>query len=185
MEHILQWDKEFFIYLNHLGNRTFDSFWLFYTNQHNWIFLYLIVIAMYLYFLGWKKTLFSLILIGMGLGICNELTDFIKEYFHRLRPSDNPLLEGKIRELIHPHNGSFISGHASNSTLFVWFSIYLLKKHTKIIYLLILWWLLFMYSRIYVGVHYPSDIFGGIIFGLFILLIIKKIHKKIINKLFT
>ncbi len=181
IEHIIHWDQDIFVYLNHLGSKTYDNFWLFFTNQKNWIFLYLFVAGLYFYFLGWKKALFALIFIGIGLGICNETTDFFKSFFNRLRPSDAPFLEGKIRELLHPHNKSFISGHASNSTVFVWFSIFLLKKHTKLIYLLTIWWLIFMYSRIYVGVHYPSDIIAGIIWGLLITLIISKLYKKLVK----
>ncbi len=183
IEHLLQWDKDLFIYLNHLGNSNFDAFWLFFTNQKNWIFLYLFIAGLYFYYLGWKKALVALIIIGLALGFCDQTTNLFKAYFHRLRPSDNPLLEGRIRELMHPHNKSFISGHASNSTIFVWFSIFLLKKYTKYIYFLVIWWLIFMYSRIYVGVHYPADILGGITWGLLITLLISKLHHKIINYL--
>jgi len=166
MEQVLQWDQDLFVFLNKLGISGWDTFWLWMTNQRHWIFLYLLVLLAYFYYLGWRKALISIVLIAIFLGICDQTTNLFKTYFHRLRPSQDPVLEGKIRELLHPHNYSFISGHASNSTLFVWFSIYLLKKYTKWVYLLVIWWLLFMYSRIYVGVHYPLDIIFGIVWGL-------------------
>ncbi len=179
LEQILEWDKQILIYLNNLGTTSFDEFWLFVTNQRNWIFLYIIIGILYFRFLGWKRGLLALIIIGIGLGFCDRSTNFFKDFFDRLRPTEDPALEGQIRELLHPHNKSFISGHASNSTIFVWFSIWLLKKYSKWIYLLIFWWLLFIYSRIYTGVHYPLDIIGGIIWGSFLTFLLTKIYKKI------
>ena len=182
MEHVLQWDQDLFIFLNQLGTTGLDAFWLWITNQRHWIFLYLLVTTAYFYYLGWRKALISIVLLAIFLGICDQTTNLLKAYFHRLRPSQEPFLEGKIRKLLHPHNFSFISGHASNSTLFVWFSIYLLKKYSKWVYLLVLWWLLFMYSRIYVGVHYPLDIFFGAIWGFLLYKFLIFIHSFTLKK---
>ncbi len=183
IEQILQWDQEIFVYLNHFGQKHFDGFWIFFTNQKNWIPLYLFVAIAYFKYLGWKKALSALAVIGIFLAICDQSTNFIKAYFHRLRPSEDPFLEGKIRELLHPNNHSFISGHASNSTVFVWFSIFLIKKYSPWIFTLLLWWMLFMYSRIYVGVHYPLDIVFGILWGFLLVIPAKLLYQKLAKKM--
>ncbi len=183
MDQILHWDQQIFQFLNGLANPSFDAFWLFVTNQKKWIFLYGIIVLAYVYYLGWRKALVSILIIALFLGICDQTTNLFKAYFHRLRPSQDAGFTGHIRALLHPHNFSFISGHASNSTLFVWFSIYLLRQYTRWIYLLIIWWVLFMYSRIYVGVHYPLDILGGIIWGLILYRLAVFVYRKIINKI--
>ncbi len=183
LEQILQWDQDVFLYLNHLGSRSFDNFWLFVTNQRKWIFLYLIIVLLYFKFLGWKRALLAIVIIALFLGICDQTTNFMKAYFERLRPSSEPGLKDNIRALLHPHNYSFISGHASNSTLFVWFSIYLLRKYTSWIYLLAIWWLLFIYSRIYTGVHYPLDILAGVFWGFFLLFWAKKTYRFLVQKI--
>ena len=181
MDQILHWDQIVFSFLNHLGSRNFDSFWLWITNQRHWVFLYVFVAFSYFYYLGWRKGLVALLLAAAFLGVCDQTTNLIKHVVHRLRPWQDPIFKNNIRALLHPHNYSFISGHASNSTLFVWFSIYLLRQKAKWIYLLLVWWVLFMYSRIYVGVHYPLDILFGILWGLFLFKILIWIHSKVLN----
>ena len=182
MEQILHWDQQIFEFFNGLGSTSFDAFWLFVTNQKKWFFLYILVAWAYVYYLGWRKALISILIIALFLGVCDQTTNWFKIYFHRLRPSQDAGLSVHIRTLLHPHNYSFISGHASNSTLFVWFSIFVLRQYTRWIYLLIIWWIIFMYSRIYVGVHYPLDILGGIIWGLILYRLAVFVYRKMMNK---
>ena len=91
-----------------------------------------------------------------------------KDVFERLRPCHNP----EITDLVHTLYGKcggqygFVSSHATNSFALAIFSGFLLKsKYKYILPLMLLWAALVSYSRIYVGVHYPADILGGMILG--------------------
>jgi undecaprenyl-diphosphatase len=60
----------------------------------------------------------------------------------------------------------FFSGHSSNSMAVAIFGGLLLRAYyKKLIYVLIVVSLIVAYSRIYLGVHYPADIFCGLTFG--------------------
>ena len=58
-----------------------------------------------------------------------------------------------------------MSGHATNSMANTVFIYLLLKKHFKQVWLFFVWPIVFAYSRIYLGVHYPIDILAGALLG--------------------
>ena len=92
---------------------------------------------------------------------------FFKNYFERLRPSYNPLLENTIH-LINGKKGGmfgFISSHAANTFGLATFTA-LLFRNKIFTTSIFVWAILNCYSRIYMGVHYPADILGGMILGL-------------------
>lgn len=116
----------------------------------------------------------------VGIGFVVLLADTIhrecfKEVFERLRPSRNPELEGLIHLVKKPdgkyYTGGrfgFISGHASNFTGIALFVALFLQPKRLIFIGILLWALLISYSRIYLGVHYPGDILGGMILGVLV-----------------
>ena len=102
-----------------------------------------------------------------------------------MRPNNVEALGELIRILQKPTNYSFFSGHASSSFSVTTFVVLALRKYTKWIYLAYIWPLIFVMSRIYVGVHYPSDIFVGALvgtaFAFFFYFLCRKVleHKKL------
>jgi len=115
------------------------------------------------------------LILGIGLCVaCADLsTNVIKHTVQRYRPSHN--LE--IKEQVHTINNykggkfGFFSSHAANSfaitTLCFLTSATLLSRRKRLLFYIAP--ILIGYSRIYLGVHYPSDIvfgaFSGIFFG--------------------
>ena len=164
-ELLKKWDTEAFIYLNSLGSETFDSFWIFVTQINSWIFLFVlfgfVIFRSFPRRRAWTTVIFLL--------LSAVLTYFVKFVtklsVERLRPSHNPALSDSIRVLQFPVDFSFFSGHSSVSFAVVTFLVYSLKFSSKWVCLFYIWPILFSFSRIYVGVHYPSDIVIGAAIG--------------------
>jgi undecaprenyl-diphosphatase len=166
LKHLLDWDRNTFIYLNNLGTESYDLFWVMVTNITSWIPLYILLFT--LIFLKYpKKEAFFISCTIVLLLICVlGLTDIAKTYLERLRPNNDIEINSIIRILKNPPDYSFFSGHASSSfSLSTIFYLFLRKKFS-FIWLLFIWPFLFAYSRIYVGVHYPLDILAGAAVGI-------------------
>ncbi|NMA74691.1 MAG: phosphatase PAP2 family protein [Bacteroidales bacterium] len=102
----------------------------------------------------------------------------IKPYVQRLRPTHYPGIEEYVHT-VYNYAGKkygFLSGHATNSFGFATFSSLLLRKrnYTWCIYI---WAFLICYSRVYLGVHFISDIVAGTILGLTIGFFVYEIYR--------
>lgn len=165
-ESLIQLDKDILVYLNNLGTEQWDPFWLFVTNQLNWIPLFLLIFFLVIKSFGWKRGGFMILSMIILVAFSDQFTNLIKNSVERLRPNNDPEIMDQLRTLINPQSYSFMSGHATTSTFFTIYVILLLKgKFKKYIYLLLFFPVLFSYSRLYLGVHFPIDIFVGISIG--------------------
>lgn len=165
---IIAKDQELFIYLNSLGVEAWDQFWVIATNQFSWIPWFLMLLFLIYRAYGWKKTLLLFLVSALLVAFTDQFVNLIKNYFGRLRPNNDPEINDVIRILKNSGGFSFVSGHSTNSFAVTTFMILTLKKFYKYPYLLLIWPILFAYSRIYVGVHYPIDIFTGMLLGVLI-----------------
>ncbi|SDR66913.1 undecaprenyl-diphosphatase [Gillisia sp. Hel1_33_143] len=182
LERLNEWDGKLFVFLNNLGVEQYDNFWIFVTNIKHWIPLYIFFFVLYFITFHWKKALLSSTFLLLTFYVTFVFTNLIKNYSSRLRPNNNPDLSDIIRILQTPDNYSFFSGHASVSFAVTTFFVLSLKSSYKWIYLFYLWPFIFVTSRIYVGVHYPSDIIVGTMIGIIFGFLGFKIFKKISRK---
>jgi len=167
LDRLLQIDTELLIFLNNLGSEQWDGFWLALTNQFNWSPLFALLLFLIFKKFGWKNGGLILLFLVVLITFSDQFTNFIKNTFERLRPCNTEGVLQQIREFNYrPTSYSFYSGHAASSMTFSFFVILLLKKHYKYIGFLVMFPLLFGYSRIYLGVHYPVDILAGYLAGL-------------------
>lgn len=160
-----RWDTEIFVFLNGLGIEKFDRFWLFATQIQSWFPLFALFIILIFYYYRGKKGGTVVFFMLLTFGVTIAFTGLVKDYVERLRPNNVEALGELIRILQKPTNFSFFSGHASSSFSITTFFVLSLRHYTKWVYLAYIWPILFVMSRIYVGVHYPSDIFVGALVG--------------------
>lgn len=173
LDKILEFDKELLIFLNGLGSSTFDPFWMIITKQSSWIPFFLLLLYFVFKKSGTKKGIIIVLFVFLLILVNDQTTNIIREIFRRLRPCNDPSVNQIIRiffdpikkEFYKPIQFSFVSGHASNSMATMLFIFLLMRKHYKYIGLAFIFPIVFAYSRIYLGVHYPIDILGGFIYG--------------------
>lgn len=135
----------------------------------------LILICIILYILLKDKKMALIIM--LNLAIVYLLNVIIKMIIARPRPD--------ILRLVYETGYSFPSGHAMVGTGFYGFLIYIANKKIKnkalrrcITILLTLLIFLIGISRIYLGVHYATDIIGAFMIGIIYLVIFINILKK-------
>jgi undecaprenyl-diphosphatase len=181
---LIQFDKQFLIYLNNLGSEKWDNLWLFITHQTNWAPLFVLVLVIMFRYVGWKKGLFLLFFIAIMITFSDQFTNFIRVVFKRLRPNNDTEIQHLLRTLINPQSFSFTSGHATTSTLVTVFIIRLLKNEFKYIWAFMVFPIVFAYSRLYLGVHFPIDILTGALNGFIMGTLFYFLYKKIELKFF-
>ncbi|PID68725.1 MAG: phosphatase PAP2 family protein [Flavobacteriales bacterium] len=183
LEKVIAYDKEILVYLNSLGNSYWDGFWLFVTNQFYWSPVFLLILYLIFKHYGVKKGIAFILITAALVTFSDQFVNFTKNYFQRLRPNNDPVLSEIIRLTKRPGSYSFLSGHSTTSFAATTFIILTLRRHTKYIWFFILWPIVFAYSRIYLGVHYPLDIFVGMIVGILIGLLFYRLSLWILKRM--
>lgn len=184
IEYLDSLDKSIFLSLNGIHNDFFDIFMWYVSKTATWT-LMLLVLLFILFRNNWKMALLVVIGVALTITLADQISSgLIKEVVERFRPTHCPDLEG----MVHTVNGKkgglygFVSSHAAN-TLGVTVFISFLFRNKNISCLMILWSLLVSYSRIYLGVHYPGDIIGGMIVGAISGMVVYKVYVYAVKRL--
>ena len=104
----------------------------------------------------------------------------IKQLAERWRPSNDPTFKYMVQVVddIRPKGYSFCSAHAANTmSLAVFFSLLIRSKMLTIT--LVIWSLINCWTRLYLGVHYPSDILCGMMIGIIVGILVYLLYYKI------
>jgi undecaprenyl-diphosphatase len=165
MDFLLNLDKSLLYYVNAVWTHPWlNVFFPLITDLHKFLWFKILVVPMMLTLFVWRyrKTgvwLFLGLLLSLGLSDLGG-NHLFKKTFSRLRPGDVPGNSVIVRS---PYGGfSFISNHAANMFCLAKYTSEFIPQVAVPFYALAF---LVSYSRVYNGVHYPSDVAMGGLLG--------------------
>lgn len=180
IDNLIAWDKKLFTYINgKWTNSFFDTVLPFLRESIIWTPLYLFLLILALQNFGkikWWWIGFALLTVTLTDTVSSRL---IKNAVQRLRPCTDPLIINNVKLLLNHCSGgySFTSSHAANHFGIAMFLYLTCKSYSKWFALFFVWAFAIAYSQVYVGVHYPLDVFGGMCVGLFLGWLTNHIYK--------
>ncbi|MCM1297840.1 MAG: phosphatase PAP2 family protein [Muribaculaceae bacterium] len=168
LDFLLNLDQSIFLFFNGIHSDFWDRAMFMFSGRFIWVPMY---IAFYIaFFKGfqWKVAVVWILAIGLTILIADQLcATVIRPFFERMRPSnpENPLSE--FAHVVKDYRGGrygFPSCHAANSFALATIMA-LIWRGTRLKWFIFIWAFINSYSRLYLGVHYPGDLFVGGIIG--------------------
>ena len=176
---LLHIDTEILLAINGWHAPWADTLMWIISEKTTWIPLYLLLIGLLIWryrkpamtSVKWLQKVPVCVVMIIVIGVAVGAADFIasgilKDLVARLRPTRVPELEGVLHLVNGYRSGQygFVSSHAAN-TMACGLLFSLIWRNKIATVGLMLWVAMNCYSRMYLGVHYPSDILGGLMVG--------------------
>lgn len=160
---------DYFIFqqINSLAGKSacLDSFGIFFAKY----FVCILLVLIFLIFLKkWRVILQSLLAVFLAKFV---IVDLIKFFWERPRP----YIENNVNQILEYTGASFPSGHAAISFALS-FVVYKYNKKAGILFFVASF--LISVSRVFVGIHWPSDILVGALVGIFSGWLILKLFRR-------
>lgn len=182
MDYLIHIDQQWLLAINGWHSEWADMLMWYISKSTTWLPLYALLVGLIVYRFGILSpslcregrrgsSLLRVLIILAGFAVAVGVSDFvssgiIKPWVCRLRPTHEPELAGLIH-LVNGYTGGlygFVSSHAANTmACALLFALLYRNKYATVG--LMLWVALNCYSRMYLGVHYPADIIGGLAIG--------------------
>ena len=179
LEQLLHIDTEILLAINGWHAPWADTLMWIISAKATWIPLYVLLIGLLVWRyrkpaktdVKWLQRVPACVVMIVVIGLAVGAADFIasgilKDLVARPRPTRVPELEGVLHLVNGYRSGryGFVSSHAAN-TMAVALLFSLIWRNKIATYGLMLWVAANCYSRMYLGVHYPTDILGGLMVG--------------------
>ncbi len=165
-------DKLFFFLINRdLQNSLFDILMPLITKK---AYIFFLPLFLWFFLKNRKNALIVLVLAFASLLIADWSANTLKHYFERIRPCNT--LEG-VHLLVGCSNSfSMPSNHAANAFAFV--TPFFITFKDRMRYGLVIVAFFVGLSRVYVGVHYPSDVIVGGVIGVALAIFMSILYTK-------
>lgn len=165
-------DQFLFHFINDsLANPVFDALLPYCREKLFWLPLYTFLLALAV--LNYKsKALYLLLAVALSIGIADYTSsELIKKTVQRLRPCNDAAIAPAVNlRIAHCGSGySFTSSHATNHfAIAVIFALFFGKARPSWRTYFFIWAGIVAFAQVYVGVHYPFDVFCGALVGMLI-----------------
>lgn len=173
-QQIHQLDQHITLVMNSWHSTFTDPIWQFFSDKIVWIPMYVAIVALLIWKLGWKKGLIVIAAAGLTFGFCDQFSNIIKHAVARIRPvNDEFMLANGLHVLEKGGGYSFFSAHAANAfglaaSTFVGLRA-CISKNTAWLKAyggwIFFWAFMVAVSRIFVGKHYFGDVIVGMAVG--------------------
>lgn len=169
-------DTLVFFFINQdIRNRFLDIFMPFITQR---AYLFFLPFYLWIFFKDRKKAVIIFILAFSALLVADWSANMLKHYFERIRPCNEldgvRLLTGCGKSYSMPSN------HAVNAFAFAAPFYIMLRSRLRHAFAVIA--ILTGFSRIYVGVHYPSDVLVGAVVGILMAIMVIKFYHRVYER---
>jgi undecaprenyl-diphosphatase len=137
-----------------------------------WIPLFVYILWQLIATHGKKFGIYAVIFASLAVGISDQFSSIFKDSVRRFRPSHTEKLQDDLHYSKESNgteyrggNFGFYSAHASNFAALTFFVLLALPRHYRLKTILIVATLIISLSRVYLGVHFPTDILMGWFMG--------------------